>query len=205
MSASEEELLTRSLRMLSGGALNDTELEPRVAGFEVALLRLRHDPAEASRIDSLVIDAERARQDDRAIGGTRTISDGTEKAADRHRHWRLQGTWLAFGGILAGVSAAVAWAATASSSMIVLFIVGALAAVLAGGALCDRYLRASIADDIGPQLRRLHADIDPQLGRMRNQLDVIEYAVNLAVASRDAKLSLQPWPPPYPIPGQPEL
>jgi hypothetical protein len=42
---------------------------------------------------------------------------------------------------------------------------------LAAGALCVRYLRAPIADDIGPQLRRLHADVDPQLRRMENQLD----------------------------------
>ena len=166
--------------------------------------------ANAARIDSLVIGAEHARQDDRAIGGgTRVTSDGTGgKAPDRRRHWRLQGTWLAFGGILAGVSAAVAWAATVSSSMVLLiFALGALLGVLAGGALCVRYLRAAIADDIGPQLRRLHADIYPRLGRMRNQLDNIESAVNLALASRYAELSQQPWPPPVsprPIPGQSE-
>ena len=209
----------------------------RTYGELIALTADVH--AKAARIDSLVIDAEHARQDDRAIGGgTRVTSDGTGgKAPDRHRHrhWRLQGTWLAFGGILAGVSAAVAWAATASSSMVLLifalgalagvsaavawaatasssmvlliFALGALLGVLAGGALCVRYLRATLAADIGPQLRRLHADIDPRLGRMRNQLDNIESAVNLALASRYAELSQQPWPPPVsprPIPGQSE-
>ncbi|MFY9931260.1 MAG: hypothetical protein WAK82_25005 [Streptosporangiaceae bacterium] len=45
---------------------------------------------------------------------------GAGKAPNRHLYWRPQGTWLAFGGILAGVSAAVAWIATARSSMSVL-------------------------------------------------------------------------------------
>jgi hypothetical protein len=156
-------------------------------------------PAEAARTDSLVIEAEHARQDDRAIGDrTRVTSDGTgEKAPDRHRHWRLPGTWLALAGILAGVSAAVAWAATASSSMLLLsFAWGALLGVLAGGALCIRYLRAALAGDIGPQLRQI-----------QNQLDTIESAVNVALASRHAEPSQQPWPPPVfprPNPGQPE-
>ena len=50
---------------------------------------------------------------------------------------------------------------------------------LAAGALCVRYLRAPIADDIGPQLQRLHADVAPQLRRMENQLDTIEETVHL--------------------------
>jgi hypothetical protein len=78
--------------------------------------------------------------------------------------------------------------------VLLIFFLGALLGVLAGGALCARYLRAAIADDIGPQVRRLHADVDPQLRRMQNQLDNIESAVNLALASRYAELSQQPWP-----------
>ena len=78
--------------------------------------------------------------------------------------------------------------------VLLIFALGALLGVLAGGALCARYLRAAIADDIGPQVRRLHADVDPQLRRMQNQLDNIESAVNLALATRYAELSQVAWP-----------
>jgi hypothetical protein len=84
--------------------------------------------------------------------------------------------------------------------VLLIFALGTLLGVLAGGALCARYLRAAIADDIGPQLRRLHADVDPQLRRMQNQLDNIESAVNLALATRYAELSQVPWPPAIPAP-----
>jgi len=83
---------------------------------------------------------------------------------------------------------------------LLIFALGAMLGVLAGGALCVRYLRSAIAGDIGPQLRRMHADIDPQLRRMQNQLDNIESAVNLALASRYAELSQLPWPPAIPVP-----
>jgi hypothetical protein len=73
--------------------------------------------------------------------------------------------------------------------MVLIFFLGALVGVLAGGALCVQFLRSAIADDIGPQLRRMHADIDPQLRRMQNQLDNIETAVNLALATRYAEIS----------------
>jgi len=82
--------------------------------------------------------------------------------------------------------------------VLLIFALGAMIGVLAGGALCARYLRSAVADDIGPQLRRMHADIDPQLRRIQNQLDNIESAVNLAVASRYAELSQLPWPPAIP-------
>jgi hypothetical protein len=82
-----------------------------------------------------------------------------------------------------------------------IFLVGALTGVLAGGALCVRYLRSAITDDIGPQLKRLHADIDPQLRRMQNQLDLIDSAVNLALATRYTDLSSnQPQPRALPAP-----
>jgi hypothetical protein len=84
--------------------------------------------------------------------------------------------------------------------VLLIFALGALLGVLAGGALCAHYLRAAIADDIGPQLRRLHADVDPQLRRMQNQLDNIESAVNLALATRYAELSQVTWPPAIPAP-----
>ena len=82
--------------------------------------------------------------------------------------------------------------------VLLIFALGALLGVLAGGALCARYLRSAIADDIGPQLRRLHADVDPQLRRIQNQLDNIESAVNLAQVTRYAELSQAPWPPATP-------
>ena len=65
-----------------------------------------------------------------------------------------------------------------------IFLVGLiflLLGVLAGGALCVRYLRQEIAADIGPKLRR-----------MQSQLDSISAALNLAVATRHAELSAPP-------------
>ena len=82
-----------------------------------------------------------------------------------------------------------------------IFFVGALTGVLAGGMLCVRYLRSAITDDIGPKLKRLHADIDAQLRRMQNQLDLIDSAVNLALATRYMDLSSnQPQPRAIPAP-----
>ena len=80
--------------------------------------------------------------------------------------------------------------------VLLVFVVGALLGVLAGGTLCVYYLRSAIADDIGPKLQRMHADIDPQLRRMQNQLDLIESVVNLALASRYAEVSSIPPRPP---------
>jgi len=65
--------------------------------------------------------------------------------------------------------------------VLVIFALGALPGVLAGGPLRVRYVRSPMADDIAPQFRRLRADVDPQLLRMQNQLDNIESAVNLAM------------------------
>jgi hypothetical protein len=59
-----------------------------------------------------------------------------------------------------------------------IFLVGALLGVLIGGALCVRYLRREVADDIGPKLRR-----------MQLQLDNIETELNLAIVTRHAELS----------------
>jgi hypothetical protein len=73
---------------------------------------------------------------------------------------------------------------------LLIFVVGALLGVLAGGALCVRYLRHEIAADIGPQLRRL-----------RLQLDNLEAAVNLALMTRYAELSAGPLGvAPLPVP-----
>jgi hypothetical protein len=61
------------------------------------------------------------------------------------------------------------------------FLVGMiflLMGVLLGGALCVRYLRREIADDIGPKLRRVQL-----------QLDSIGAELNLAVTTRQAELS----------------
>jgi hypothetical protein len=61
---------------------------------------------------------------------------------------------------------------------ILLFVVGVLLGILAGGAICVRYLRREIAADIGPSLRRMQA-----------QLDNLEAAMNLALMTRYAELS----------------
>ena len=84
--------------------------------------------------------------------------------------------------------------------VLLIFFVGALLGVLAGGTLCVHYLRSTIADDIGPQLKRMHADFDPQLRRMQNQLDLIEYAVNAALAHWYVEMSGN-HPQPRAIPG----
>ena len=61
---------------------------------------------------------------------------------------------------------------------VLIFLVGALLGVLAGGAVCVRYLRREVAADIGPKLRR-----------MQLQLDNLETAINLALVTRYAELS----------------
>jgi hypothetical protein len=61
------------------------------------------------------------------------------------------------------------------------FLVGlifVLLGVLMGGALCIRYLRREIADDVGPKLKR-----------MQFQLENIEAELNLAITTRHAELS----------------
>jgi hypothetical protein len=64
-----------------------------------------------------------------------------------------------------------------------IFVLGALLGLLAGGAMCIRYLRREISADIGPQLRRV-----------RLQLDNLEAAVNLALMTRYSELSAPPHP-----------
>ena len=71
--------------------------------------------------------------------------------------------------------------------ILLIFVLGTLVGILAGGALCVRYLRREIVADIGPQLRR-----------MRNQLDTLEAAVNLALMTRYADLSTALDAPPLP-------
>jgi hypothetical protein len=51
-------------------------------------------------------------------------------------------------------------------------LVAALIGMLAGGAVCVRYLRREIAGDIGPRLRR-----------MQLQLDNLEAEIHLAIAT----------------------
>jgi hypothetical protein len=65
----DEELLTSSLIMLGDGGLDDAELDRRVSRFQGALQQLHDDPAEAARIDALVMDAELGQPDIKAVGG----------------------------------------------------------------------------------------------------------------------------------------
>jgi hypothetical protein len=74
-------------------------------------------------------------------------------------------------------------AMTASTPLI--FVLGALIGILAGGALCVRYLRQEIAGDIGPRLRRL-----------QTQLDSLESAINLVLMTRYAEIGSQAPPEP---------
>jgi hypothetical protein len=69
----------------------------------------------------------------------------------------------------------------------IIFTMGMLLGVLGGGAVCVRYLRHEIAADIGPQLRRMHG-----------KLDNLEAAVNLALMTRYADLSMTQLQPPRP-------
>jgi hypothetical protein len=82
-----------------------------------------------------------------------------------------------------------------TGSTLLIFAVGTLVGVLAGGALCVRYLRHEVAADIGPRLRRLQL-----------QLDNLETAINLALVTRYAELSGRPareatLPPPPDLGG----
>jgi hypothetical protein len=62
--------------------------------------------------------------------------------------------------------------------MFLVFLVGILLGALAGAMLCVRYLRQEIAGNLGPQLRRIQA-----------QLDALEAEVGLALQIRHAELS----------------
>lgn len=65
--------------------------------------------------------------------------------------------------------------------MFLIFSLGILLGVLAGAALCVRFIRHEIAADIGPRLRHLET-----------QMDNLEAAVNLALMTQYAELSRQP-------------
>jgi hypothetical protein len=67
-----------------------------------------------------------------------------------------------------------------TGSIPLIFLLGTLIGVLAGGALCVRYLRQEIAADIGPRLRRLQL-----------QLDSLESALNLVLVTRYAEIGSQ--------------
>jgi hypothetical protein len=73
--------------------------------------------------------------------------------------------------------------------MVVLaFIVGGMLGMLAGGTVVVHHLRAEIAANIGPTL-----------ARMQNQLDLIESAVDIALAKwYEALRSYPPRPPNLP-------
>lgn len=59
-----------------------------------------------------------------------------------------------------------------------IFLVGTLLGVIAGGSLCVRYLRREIAGDIGPKLKHVQL-----------QLDIIQSELLLISATRHAELS----------------
>ena len=70
--------------------------------------------------------------------------------------------------------------------IVMIFLIGLLLGLLAGGAVCVRYLRHEIAADLGPGLKRVQM-----------QLDNLDTEINLALATRLADLSrVQPYIPP---------
>jgi hypothetical protein len=104
----------------------------------------------------------------------------------RTAHW-LPRISLAFCGILIVALAAVALVAAPTSPVIVISV-GTLLGVLVGRALSVHHLRAGITADIGPRLER-----------MQNQLDLIESAVDIALAKwYDALRHHPPRPPEVP-------
>jgi len=58
------------------------------------------------------------------------------------------------------------------------FFVGALLGILAGGAVCTRYLRQEVA-----------AEIRPRRQRIQSQLDNVEAEINLVMATQLAELT----------------
>lgn len=71
-----------------------------------------------------------------------------------------------------------------------IFIVGLLTGLTAGGALCVRFIRREIAADIGPRLKQVQI----QLGAVESQLD-------LAIMTRYAELARKlPGEPPKQLP-----
>lgn len=72
--------------------------------------------------------------------------------------------------------------------VVLVFVLGGLLGMLAGGAVVVHHLRAEIAANIGPTLER-----------MQNQLDLIESAVDIALAKwYDALRHYPPRPPEVP-------
>lgn len=63
------------------------------------------------------------------------------------------------------------------------FLVGALLGILAGGAVCTRYLRQEVA-----------AEIRPRLHRIQGQLDNLESEINLVIATQLAELAKRQGP-----------
>ena len=75
--------------------------------------------------------------------------------------------------------------------VVLVFVLGSLLGMLAGGALVVHHLRAEIAANIGPTLER-----------MQNQLDLIEGAVDIALAKwYEALRHYPPRPPELPPSG----
>ena len=59
-----------------------------------------------------------------------------------------------------------------------IFLVGLLLGAVAGAMLCVRYLRQEIAGNVGPQLRRIQA-----------QLDTLAAEINLVLETRHAEIT----------------
>ena len=62
--------------------------------------------------------------------------------------------------------------------LILIFLIGALLGMLIGGALCVRYVRREMTGDIAPKLKHVQL-----------QLDNLEAALGLALASQYAEMT----------------
>jgi hypothetical protein len=62
--------------------------------------------------------------------------------------------------------------------IVLIFLLGSMLGLLVGALLCIRFIRQEVAADIGPQLRRIQA-----------QLDALEAEVGLVIGTRFAEVS----------------
>lgn len=69
--------------------------------------------------------------------------------------------------------------------VVVLFFLGALLGLIAGQAVCIKYMRREMLANVGPRLRQMQAQLDS----VQAALDRLQAAFDLAVMSRYADLS----------------
>jgi len=140
--------------------LSDGELHARLNAF------LRAD-AESEMADEDTVRYEVQQLTGRlpAEAADELAHAGGQRITDRRaKPRRLPRDWLVVGGGLGAALAAVALVAALSSGGMLIFVLGTLLGVLAGGTLCVHYLRAAITSDIGPAAAR--QQVAEELGKV---------------------------------------